>query len=372
MERAEIARIDLQKLIRTIAFVLLLVAMAAQGALAQAPDAVADLAARVNRERLAQGLAPYALNAKLTAAAQAHANDIAGTGNYSHTGSDGSTVFDRVARTGYGAYSWGRRLGENWAWYHDAATAMAFWMSSPPHRANILHALYREIGIGIAPSQGNTVFVIDFGAQPNVLPVLIDAGASETRALTVTLALSNEDVMPNGDGAGTLGRATQVEISNTPEFAGAVWQAYAPQLAWTLAPGGGAKTVYVKYRDAQGRTATASDSISYSVPVTPTLRPTATRTRTPRPSATATVTATETPTLAPSQTATPELTPTETISATVTATVASDSPTALAAATPAVLDSPAAQQFDSVALGAFGLVVMLAVLIAVGYFARRT
>ncbi|HEX7594256.1 MAG TPA: CAP domain-containing protein, partial [Anaerolineae bacterium] len=87
----------MQKLILLSAFVLLLVAMTAQGASAQSPDAVADLAARVNRERLARGLVPYALNAKLTAAAQAHANDIARTGNFSHTGSDGSTVFDRVA-----------------------------------------------------------------------------------------------------------------------------------------------------------------------------------------------------------------------------------------------------------------------------------
>ncbi len=355
----------------TSAFALLLAAMTAPGAWAQSPDAVADLVARVNHERLAQGLTPYALNAKLTAAAQAHANDIARTGNYSHTGSDGSTVFDRVARTGYGAYSWGRRLGENWAWYHDAATAMSFWMNSPPHRGNILHALYREIGIGIAPSQGNTVFVIDFGAQPNVLPVFIDDGAGETRALTVTLTLSNEDIMPNGDVSGTLGRATQVEISNTPDFAGAAWQAFALHLAWTLAPGGGTKTVYVKYRDAQGRTATASDSISYSVPGTPTPRPTATRTRRPRPSATATETETATPTLAPTETPTPELTPTETLSAMVTATFAIDSPTPLATATPAGLAFPAAQQFDAVALGAFGLVVMLAVLIAVGYFARR-
>lgn len=147
---------------------------------AQSPGAVADLVARINHERVSRGLVPYALNTELTKAAQTHANDIASSGNYSHTGSDGSTVFDRVGRTGFGEYSWGRRLGENWAWYHDAASAMSMWMNSAPHRANILHALYREIGVGIAPSRGNTIFVVDFGAEPNVLPFFIDDGAGET------------------------------------------------------------------------------------------------------------------------------------------------------------------------------------------------
>ena len=154
---------------------LLLITLLVPGsANAQAPDAVTDLAARINRERISRGLTPYALNAQLTKAAQLQANDIAATGNYSHTGSDGSTVFDRVARTAFGAYSWGRRLGENWAWYPNATSAMTMWMDSAPHRSNILHSLYREIGVGIAPSKGNTIFVVDFGAEPNVLPAFID------------------------------------------------------------------------------------------------------------------------------------------------------------------------------------------------------
>ncbi len=190
---------------------LLLFLTDAYSANAQSPDAIADLAARINRERVARGLVPFALNAQLTAAAQAHVNDIASTGRYSHTGSDGSTVFDRVARTGYGAYSWGRRLGENWAWYHNAAAAMTMWMQSAPHRANILHTAYREFGIGIAPSlQGGFVYVVDFGAQPNVLPIFIQNGAADTPSTGATIALSNEEVAPNGDGAKTIGRATEV------------------------------------------------------------------------------------------------------------------------------------------------------------------
>ena len=349
-------------------FVALFVATMANAARAQAPNVAVDLLARINHERVARGLAPYALNAQLTAAAQAHAEDVARAGRYDqnglagHIGSDGSTVFDRVARVGYGAYSWGRRLGENWAWYHDVASAMVMWMGDAPHRDNILNPFYREIGIGVAPApSGGFVYITDFGAQPNVLPVFIDDGASATRTLSVTLTLTSEAVVPNGDGAKTIGQATQVEISNAPNFAGARWQPFAQNIAWTLSSGGGAKTVYVKYRDAQGRTATANDSIVFVAPATATPRPTATRTRTPRP--TATVTATDTPT----ETATPEWTPTETL----TPTGVPDTPTPLASPTLAATDSPVAQSMNSVALGAFGISVMLGVLAIVRYLARR-
>ena len=363
-----------------------LLLLAPNAAHAQSPGVVTDLVARIDRERVARGMIPYALSAELTQSAQAQANDIARTGNYSHIGSDGSTVFDRVARTGFGAYSWGRRLGENWAWYHDAAAAMSMWMDSAPHRANILHALYREIGVGIAPSRGNTIFVVDFGAEPNVLPVFIDDGAGETQSQNVTLTLSNEDVMPNGDGPNSIGSATQVQISNAADL-GAPWQPYAQQIPWTLPPGGGTKTVYVKYRDAKGRTATASDSIVLVAPVTPTPRPTATMTRTPRPTATMTwtprPTATPTPqptesaTIAPTTTAlntpTPEATATVTPerSPTETVIVAPDTPVPTASPTPAMIEAQVTQDANPAALGGLGLSVMLVVLGLVRYFAAR-
>jgi hypothetical protein len=295
----------------------------------------ADLAARLNRERVARGLAPLALNAQLTAAAQAHAEDVARNGQTSspqagHIGSDGSNVFERVARTGYGAYSWGRRLGENWAWYRNTADAFAMWMESAPHRANILHPLFREMGIGVAAvGNGTFIYVIDFGAQPNVLPIFINDGATETLSREVKLTLTNEEVTPNGDGD-NIGRPVQVMVSNTADFAGAAWQAYAPKISWTLAPNGGMKTVYVKYRDAKGRTALARASIVLGAAATstsapsrapatlvptratalPTLTPTRTPTETPTETPTAPATPTEISTIAVEMVALPTLTPT--------------------------------------------------------------
>jgi hypothetical protein len=382
-------RIRLQKLAyMSVNALLLLTLLLPTPAHAQAPGMVTDLAARINRERVSRGLAPYALNAQLTRAAQSQASDIAGTGDYSHTGSDGSTVFDRVARTAFGSYSWGRRLGENWAWYPSAATAMSMWMDSAPHRANILHPLYREIGIGIAPSRGNTIFVVDFGVEPNVLPLFIDGIDGETHTQAVTLTLTSEDVMPNGDGPKTIGRATQLQLSNTADFAGAHWQPFAQHIPWTLSSGGGTKTVYVKYRDAAGRIATSSDSIVYIAPATrtptPLAPPLSALTLPPPPVPSQSVPApklavqakstlptqslppTATATATPADTATLEPTQTETAVPTPQSSTPTPSPT------PAVLQVATIQDADPFMLGGFCIAIMLIALAFVKYLFART
>jgi uncharacterized protein YkwD len=67
----------------------------------------------------------------------------------SHTGSDGSSVRDRVERQGYD-WSW---IGENiYATGNTSSSApqqvFTWWMNSAPHRANLLHSIYTDIGIG--------------------------------------------------------------------------------------------------------------------------------------------------------------------------------------------------------------------------------
>ncbi len=65
-------------------------------------------------------------------------------------------------------------------------------------------------------------------------------------------------------------------ISNGPNFSGAVWQPYAAETAWALTAGDGWKTVYVKTRDALGRTVVAQDSIYFGATLP---RPTVVRRR---------------------------------------------------------------------------------------------
>lgn len=113
----------------------------------------------VNAEREKAGCAPLTENAKLTKAAQDHSQDMADHQNMSHTGSDGSSMTDRLARVGYKF----RSAGENVAYgYNTPESVMDGWMNSSGHRANILNCGFKEIGIGLA--QPGHYWTQDFGS----------------------------------------------------------------------------------------------------------------------------------------------------------------------------------------------------------------
>ncbi|UUU23544.1 CAP domain-containing protein [Streptomyces sp. DSM 40750] len=116
--------------------------------------------ALVNSERQKAGCAPVTENSKLTKAAQNHSQDMADHQNMSHTGSDGSSMTDRLARVGY-AY---RSAGENVAaGYGTPESVMDGWMNSPGHKANILNCGFKEIGIGLA--QPGNYWTQNFGSS---------------------------------------------------------------------------------------------------------------------------------------------------------------------------------------------------------------
>jgi uncharacterized protein YkwD len=101
-----------------------------------------------NRRRENAGLKPLKMNRKLKKAAQAHTEDMVANNFFSHTGSDGSSLGDRLRRANY-SYSY---AAENIA--AGSATAkgvMKQWMNSPGHRANILNPNIKHIGIGYQP-----------------------------------------------------------------------------------------------------------------------------------------------------------------------------------------------------------------------------
>lgn len=86
------------------------------------------------------------LQAKLVAAAQAHADHMARRGKLAHFGIGDGTPWDRIAATGYTM----RAAAENVAWNQsDVAEVMRSWMNSPGHRRNILRA-YAEFGAAVA------------------------------------------------------------------------------------------------------------------------------------------------------------------------------------------------------------------------------
>ena len=83
----------------------------------------------------------------LELAARGHANDMAAQDYFSHTARDGSTPAQRVARAGY-AY---RLTGENIAGgQRTPEDAVAGWLRSPGHCANLMHPGYREMAVAYA------------------------------------------------------------------------------------------------------------------------------------------------------------------------------------------------------------------------------
>jgi hypothetical protein len=278
-------------------------------ALAQDSALVAQLLAGINATRVANGLPPFALNALLTQAAQAHSEYQRETGTVAHEGPGGNRPIDRVLATGYPA----SRANENLyaGWQITPEEALSWWLSSTPHRNNLLHPVLREIGIGIAGDpDGVLYFTLNFSAQPNVLPVFINDDATATGSADVTLTLWNEDVF--GGGEGRIGQATQIMVSNTPDFAGAVTMPWAQYVDWTLdtSSGTGLKTVYVRFIDSAGRTADSQDSIVFDTGVGSAPQPTAIPTADvqPTPESPQPTTASQ-PTPAPQLTFPPTVTP---------------------------------------------------------------
>jgi len=105
----------------------------------------AEVVRLVNEERATAGCDPLTVDARLQAAALGHSQDMALNDFFAHTGSDGSSVVDRVDDQGY---DWSM-LGENIAaGYATPAAAVEGWMNSDGHRANILNCDFTETGVG--------------------------------------------------------------------------------------------------------------------------------------------------------------------------------------------------------------------------------
>ena len=127
----------------------------------------------INAQRHARGLAPLVANARLARAAQGHAADMVARAYFSHVSPGGSSFTDRLRRVGYtGRCAWA--VGETLAWGSGSlatpASRVRGWMHSPPHRAILLSAAYREVGIGVRrgspPNAGaGATYVGEFGRR---------------------------------------------------------------------------------------------------------------------------------------------------------------------------------------------------------------
>lgn len=317
---------------------------------AQQESTVAVWLELVNEVRLDEGLNPYGQSRLLTNAAQRHADDLAQNGpadpDDMHRGSDGSDEQERIEEAGYAAWTLDDDqvvVAENvWSGQGTPQDALAFFLEDQPDRDNVLSDAYREIGIGVATdADGGSVYVLDFGARPNVLPIFVNDGAATTENREVAVRLTNERVRPEGQGAGFIGEAIEIRVSDEPTFEDLTWRPWAPLVSWTLPDVAGEHTVYVQFRDAAGRTAASADGIvlDRGTPATPTTVP-STSTPTPRPTDTG-VPASPTPQPTDTQEpATPTDQPTVTATPSPAASPPEPSPSPSSSASPVLRATP--------------------------------
>lgn len=119
----------------------------------------------INAQRQTRGLAALRVNTKLNQAAVNHSLDMARNNFMSHSGSNGSTLGQRVTASGY---AWGFVAENVAAGYDTPEEVVAAWMESSGHRANILSASATEVGVGVASNANSTYgiyWTLDF-AKP--------------------------------------------------------------------------------------------------------------------------------------------------------------------------------------------------------------
>jgi uncharacterized protein YkwD len=126
------------------AILLLPATLSAHESLFSASSTTSGFADTLNSYRASSGLGPVVPDAELTAAAQAHAQDMASHGYFSHKGRDGARADARALRAGC---NWSN-VGENLGWGQTSESeVLQGWVNSPSHRGVLQGARYTRYGM---------------------------------------------------------------------------------------------------------------------------------------------------------------------------------------------------------------------------------
>ena len=131
-------------------FVMLVVWLAVSGPLQAQNTQDLSVAAQawINAERTKAGLRALEPSQALSRAAAAHASDLAQAGQFSHSGSDGSSVGQRVRRQGYGFCFVAENIAKGQGSLDEVLRG---WMASEGHRRNMLAKPARDFGLVRGP-----------------------------------------------------------------------------------------------------------------------------------------------------------------------------------------------------------------------------
>ncbi len=126
----------------------------------------ANIIQLTNQQRAGAGLNTLNTNAKLTAAAQAKANNMLEVQYWDHFGPNGETPWMFISQAGYTYVYAGENLAKG---FRTAEGVHEAWMASPTHKANIMSGNYKDIGVAVVEGTllgKETILVVQmFGNQ---------------------------------------------------------------------------------------------------------------------------------------------------------------------------------------------------------------
>ncbi len=220
----------------------------------------------VNLKRAEHDVPPLRWNRQLTEAARWFSWDSVKNrppGFCDHGDTNGELPLERARHFGYyGFAGW-----ENGACsYPTAEQAVAGWYNDPPHRDIMLATNLWETGMGYyrRNSDGRGYGALDLGLDSAYPPVVINNEAIQTSNPSVNLYIysnNSQDGIAGLSPITGLGPATEMMVAKDHCSFGTTWEPYSPTKSWTLEPGTGWRNVYVKTRDASGRSTVVKDAI---------------------------------------------------------------------------------------------------------------
>ena len=102
----------------------------------------------INALRAQRGLSPVSRNSALVRAAEAHAKDMAANDFFSHRGSNGSSVRQRIRAHGYAPCITAENIGRG---NSTLNATLDQWMNSGGHRRNVMKPSVTEFGMARGP-----------------------------------------------------------------------------------------------------------------------------------------------------------------------------------------------------------------------------
>ncbi|MER5968390.1 sigma-70 family RNA polymerase sigma factor [Streptomyces sp. NPDC002055] len=120
------------------------------------------LTSLVNAARADAGCAPLRIDPRLSAAARAHARDMAARHYYDHASPEGQHADARISAAGYDWSRWAENLNRGPS---DPARVVDSWTDGSIHEENMLDCRYRDTGVAAVPGPGGTLWVQEL-AEP--------------------------------------------------------------------------------------------------------------------------------------------------------------------------------------------------------------